>query len=96
MLTCAIPMAAHIEGRDDRCVSDHSREARFPFLDEEVVSYLNGLPMEAKVDFRLPRGLGEKLILRDCARLLGLGASSALPKRAIQFGSRIAKMEGGQ
>jgi asparagine synthetase B (glutamine-hydrolysing) len=82
-------------GRDDRCVSDHGREARFPFLDEEVVTFLNGLPMDAKVDFQLPRGLGEKLILRDVARLLGLGGSAAEPKRAIQFGSRIAKIEEG-
>ena len=47
-------------GRDDRCVSDHGREARFPFLDEEVVSYLNALPMEAKVDFKLGRGYVQK------------------------------------
>ena len=82
-------------GRDDRCVSDHGKEARFPFLDEDVVTYLNALPMDAKVDFGLPRGLGEKLILRDVARLLGLVGSASEPKRAIQFGSRIAKIEEG-
>ena len=33
-----------------RCISDHGREARFPFLDEEVVSFLNSLPVWIKVE----------------------------------------------
>ncbi|XP_038056294.1 asparagine synthetase domain-containing protein 1-like isoform X2 [Patiria miniata] len=80
-------------GRDDRIISDHGREARFPFLDEDVVNYLSSLPIWLKADLRLPRGVGEKLLLRVMARVLGLGMSASLPKRAIQFGSRIAKME---
>lgn len=80
-------------GRDDRCVSDHGREARYPFLDENVVSFLNGLPVWVKCDPRLVRGVGEKIILRQAARFIGLTRSSELPKRAIQFGSRIAKLE---
>jgi asparagine synthetase B (glutamine-hydrolysing) len=36
-------------GRDDRIVSDHAREARFPYLDEDVVSWLNALPVHFKV-----------------------------------------------
>ena len=32
-----------------RVVSDHGKEARFPFLDEQVVSFLNGLPCHHKV-----------------------------------------------
>lgn len=67
--------------------------ARFPYLDEEVVSYLNSLPVWEKADLSLPRGVGEKLLLRLAARQLGLGPSALLPKRAMQFGCRIAKME---
>ncbi|NXX06878.1 ASND1 protein, partial [Larus smithsonianus] len=80
-------------GRDDRIIGDHGKEARFPFLDEEVVSFLNSLPISEKADLTLPRGVGEKLILRLAAKELGLTASTVLPKRAVQFGSRIAKLE---
>ncbi|XP_075009767.1 asparagine synthetase domain-containing protein 1 [Calonectris borealis] len=80
-------------GRDDRIIGDHGKEARFPFLDEDVVSFLNSLPMSEKADLTLPRGIGEKLILRLAAKELGLTASTILPKRAVQFGSRIAKLE---
>ncbi|CAI5762092.1 asparagine synthetase domain-containing protein 1 [Podarcis lilfordi] len=80
-------------GRDDRVIGDHGKEARFPFLDEEVVSFLNSLPIWEKANLTLRRGIGEKLLLRLAAAELGLTASSVLPKRAMQFGSRIAKME---
>ncbi|XP_056145488.1 asparagine synthetase domain-containing protein 1 [Lampris incognitus] len=80
-------------GRDDRVIGDHGKEARFPYLDEDVVSYLNSLPVQSKADLSLPRGIGEKLLLRLVAKELGLGPSAVLPKRAMQFGSRIAKME---
>jgi len=78
-------------GRDDRCVSDHGREARFPFLDEGVVAAVRALPLRRIVDLSLPPGIGDKKILRDVAKTLGLQTSSLLVKRAIQFGSRIAK-----
>ncbi|XP_069011015.1 asparagine synthetase domain-containing protein 1 [Embiotoca jacksoni] len=80
-------------GRDDRVIGDHGKEARFPYLDEDVVSFLNSLPVWEKADLSLPRGVGEKLLLRLTAKQLGLGQSAVLPKRAMQFGSRIAKME---
>ncbi|XP_004601444.2 asparagine synthetase domain-containing protein 1 [Sorex araneus] len=80
-------------GRDDRVIGDHGKEARFPFLDEDVVSFLNSQPIWVKANLTLPRGLGEKLLLRLAALELGLTASALLPKRAMQFGSRIAKME---
>lgn len=66
---------------------------RFPYLDEDVVSFLNTLPVWEKADLSLPRGFGEKLLLRLAAVELGLGPSAVLPKRAMQFGSRIAKLE---
>lgn len=39
----------------------------------------------------LPPGEGDKKILRDLARYIGFGDTSSFVKRAIQFGTRIAK-----
>jgi asparagine synthetase B (glutamine-hydrolysing) len=78
-------------GRDDRCISDHGKEPRYPFLDEHVVRALSKIPLWEITDPRLEKGYGDKLILRHVANSLGLKTCSVLPKRAIQFGSRIAK-----
>lgn len=80
-------------GRDDRITADHGIEARFPFLDETVINFLNGLPVWQKCNLHLDRSKGEKLLLRLLANRLGLQATSQHLKRAIQFGSRIAKLE---
>ncbi|KAL5106192.1 Asparagine synthetase domain-containing protein 1 [Taenia crassiceps] len=80
-------------GRDDRMISDHGREARYPFLDERVVNYLSLLPLESKADLTLRRGEGEKRLLRSVAASLDLPIAARSPKRALQFGSRIAKSE---
>ncbi|KAJ2794745.1 hypothetical protein H4S07_006668, partial [Coemansia furcata] len=79
-------------GRDDRIVSDNSKEARYPFLAANVVRYLSAVPLHRKMDMRYPRGIGEKLLLRLLAHQLGLTQASMLAKRAIQFGARTAKM----
>ncbi|KAH9565071.1 hypothetical protein CY35_04G058600 [Sphagnum magellanicum] len=78
-------------GRDDRCMADSGKEARFPFLDEDVVAALLGLPLWEIVDLQQPIGFGDKKILRQVAISLGLTGAASLPKRAIQFGSRIAR-----
>ncbi|RIA96028.1 asparagine synthase-domain-containing protein [Glomus cerebriforme] len=79
-------------GRDDRIISSHSKESRFPYLASNVVSFLCSLPMYIKADMRYERGIGEKLLLRHVARQLGLSKASSLWKRAIQFGAKTAKM----
>ncbi|XP_074309631.1 uncharacterized protein LOC141644086 [Silene latifolia] len=78
-------------GRDDRCIADNGKEARFPFLDEDVIKVLLGFPLWEIANLDQPSGTGDKKILREVARLLGVYEAAAHPKRAIQFGSRIAQ-----
>ncbi|CAH7671245.1 asparagine synthase-domain-containing protein [Phakopsora pachyrhizi] len=81
-------------GRDDRIMSWFGREVRYPLLDRRVIDLLSGLPVHLKCDHGLGKGLGDKLLLRGLAHGLGLVESCRLPKRAIQFGARSAKLDG--
>jgi asparagine synthetase B (glutamine-hydrolysing) len=78
-------------GRDDRVCSDHGKEVRLPFLDEAVGALVRSVPLPLLADLSLPHGVGDKRVLRVAGRMLGLGASTCLVKRAIHFGTRIAK-----
>lgn len=98
-------------GRDDRVISNWGREARFPFLDEELVSYATQTPVWERCGFgtakaesapndeldRIAKSLdSEKKALRLLALKLGMVQTAQEKKRAIQFGSRTAKMESGR
>lgn len=87
-------------GRDDRIISSHAVEARYPYLSLPFINHVSSLPIAAKMDFRLaePRAeadpaLGDKRLLRLGARRLGLAQAAGRKKRAMQFGARSAKME---
>lgn len=90
-------------GRDNRVIAHWAREARFPFLDEDFVVWVVQLPVWEKCGFGVPECLPtdtgidhEKKALRLLALKLGLESVSREKKRAIQFGSRTAKMEKGK
>jgi asparagine synthetase B (glutamine-hydrolysing) len=79
-------------GRDDRLISDHARELRIPFLDERVISFLTALPVQDRMNLNEVAGVGDKKLLRQLALSLGLKHAATLAKRAIQFGSNIARL----
>ena len=78
------PIMITWEGRDDRLLSSHAREARFPFLDEDFATFLNSVPLHHICDLSQPPGTGDKRILREAAKKLGLHYASTFSKRAIQ------------
>ncbi|XP_049868913.1 asparagine synthetase domain-containing protein CG17486 [Pectinophora gossypiella] len=78
--------------RDSRVICDHSRQPRMPYLDEDFSNFVLNLkpwlkcfPVES-----LGPGIGDKLMLRLVAFSIGLSDVVTFPKRALQFGSRIA------
>lgn len=92
-------------GRDDRAISRWAREARYPFLDEDVIAWAMEAPIEHKLGFSFVAEdandharveLDDKLVLRCIAKKLGMDRVAKEAKRAIQFGSRSAKMESGR
>ena len=84
-------------GRDDRIIANFGREVRYPFLDEGVISFLCSLRADQKVSpgVTSDKMLGDKRLLRRVAILLGLERAANEKKRAVQFGSRSARMEEG-
>ena len=77
-------------GRDDRVTAAWAREARYPFLDEDVVRCVRMELGSGVADLARPPGDGCKRALRSLALSLDLPRTATLVKRAIQFGTRIA------
>ncbi|KAI1503188.1 asparagine synthase-domain-containing protein [Biscogniauxia marginata] len=84
-------------GRDDRVIAHWGKEVRFPYLDEDFVRFAIGSPVEEKCDFQNqfhPAVIDPaKRVLRLLADQLGLPIAAREKKKAIQFGSRTAKIE---
>ncbi|KAI5307997.1 hypothetical protein KEM55_006854 [Ascosphaera atra] len=92
-------------GRDDRVLTHWRREARYPFLDEDLLAWALALPVWEKTGFGWKVDTEadsetaldpEKQALRLLAWRLGMRNVAKEKKRAIQFGSRTAKMESGR
>ena len=91
-------------GRDDRVISHWGKEARYPYLDENLVNWALERPLHEKCNFAGKSSIKgvligddpmlepDKHILRLLAWKLGMPGVAREKKRAIQFGSRTAKM----
>lgn len=79
-------------GRDDRVISANGKEVRFPFLSPLLVEESLKTELRFLTNFEAPKGVGDKIVLRQIARNLGLRAAEKFPKKAVQFGTGIAKM----
>ncbi|KAI0506475.1 asparagine synthase-domain-containing protein [Xylaria bambusicola] len=84
-------------GRDDRIMAHWGREVRFPYLDEDFLKFAISSPVWEKCDFENafhPAVIDPaKRLLRLLADQLGLPITARQKKKAIQFGSRTAKIE---
>ncbi|KAK4560383.1 hypothetical protein LTR86_005579 [Recurvomyces mirabilis] len=93
-------------GRDDRVISHWGKEARFPYLDEQVLAWAMSMPVNEKCGFgeTVPETSDDgsellepgKKVLRCLAWKLEMKGVAKEKKRAIQFGARTAKMEAGK
>lgn len=70
----------------------NSVETRFPFLDLRLIQVVHSLDCALLADFSQPRGEGDKTLLREIAKDLGLAAVADFAKKAMQFGTGIAKL----
>lgn len=75
-------------GRDDRVISNWGKEVRFPFLDEQLLSWALQAPVWEKTGFGQDSSRGEmmepgKKVLRLLAWTLGMRRVAAEKKRAV-------------
>lgn len=79
-------------GRDSRVAASLGTSLVFPFLTQRCIDMALSIPVEFIIKENLQRGEREKWILRRLAERLGLHKAAVRPKQAMQFGSRIAKV----
>lgn len=76
-------------GRDDRVIGHWGKEARYPYLDEDLVQWALATPVWEKCGFgqssRESDGVGEagKLVLRLLAESLNMPGAASMKKRAV-------------
>ncbi|ODV88078.1 hypothetical protein CANARDRAFT_26239 [[Candida] arabinofermentans NRRL YB-2248] len=83
--------------RDDKVISTWSKELRYPFLDHDFIKFTtSSIPIDFKTRYIVETGeIIRKFALRQLAKTLKLDWIINEPKRAVQFGSKSAKMEIG-
>lgn len=92
-------VAMHIErlwerngGRDDRVFCHNGKISHCPFLATDVLDIALSVPKSMLIKSDLPRGIGEKWLLRKISEKYSLSNASKRPKQAMQFGTKVAKV----
>ncbi len=82
-------------GRDDRCSQTMRRRQGIRFLDRRVLEFLTRTPVEVKVDLeRIGTEVeGAIKVVEGSSGRAGVEGASELKKRAMQFGTRAAKID---
>ena len=78
-------------GRDDRIANQLGKYVVCPYMTPDFIKAALSIPIEMLVKPELPRGSGEKWILRQLAFKYNLNSAAERPKQAMQFGSKVAK-----
>ncbi|KAK6089622.1 hypothetical protein P3W45_001388 [Vairimorpha bombi] len=81
-------LSYHNLSRDDRIISNNNFEARMPFLDTDLVNYSFDLSKDLLVN-----DIENKIILRNVLKKYNLTNVSSFPKKAMQYGTGIKKIE---
>eukprot|EP00826_Nyctotherus_ovalis_P050701 TRINITY_DN6248_c0_g2_i7.p1 TRINITY_DN6248_c0_g2~~TRINITY_DN6248_c0_g2_i7.p1 ORF type:complete len:118 (+),score=38.18 TRINITY_DN6248_c0_g2_i7:724-1077(+) len=76
-------------GRDDRCISYHTKTCTFPYLDLAVIQYAAQIPIK-ELFYEDVYNLNKK-VLRELASKCGFKVSQMFAKKAIQFGTKVAQ-----
>lgn len=86
-------------GRDDRVITNWSKEARFPFLDEKLVAWALAAPVSEKCDFgaAVVEGADDSAQLESCKKVLrclawrlGMCKVASEKKRAVRLGYNLS------
>jgi len=83
-------ISAHNLCRDDRVIGNNNIEARFPFLDSEIIKF--ALSLDSSHFINTDKDMN-KAILRDLLVELGFERAALVPKKAMQYGAGVKKYE---
>jgi len=82
-------------GRDDRVISSEGKELRTPFLSKNLVEFVKNINLKFLASFSNNKNdinqWKDKKLLRKLAKRINFHQSSTFKKKAIQFGSGLAK-----
>lgn len=83
-----LTISSHNLCRDDRAVGNWNVEARFPFLDSNIVLYSLKLG-----DSELINDKSNKIPLREILKFHGFNRAAETPKKAMQYGTGMSLFE---